>query len=268
MNQQHIQIYIEEYLYHIIHFSGLSDHSQKAYASDLNQFKVFLSDSSIATDINDFTLMLKEYFQKLLNSNNLTPATIKRKFTVLHKFFNYLEQNHYLQPNPFHTFSFKLRQEKSLPRVLQKQELSLLITTIRDRIPCLSPYHSLIAIRDLAIIDLLICTGMRIGEITRLTLQDYDSSTNTLLIKGKGHKERILYISSTDVVDEMSRWLYHRSALTPKCDSFFINKYGNTFSIYGIENIFYKYRTLSKINIHATPHYLRHTFASDDTFAA
>lgn len=268
MNYQQLINYLCEYQNYILNFSGLSHYSKKSYINDLKQFRIFLSEHSSAADIENFSHLLLDYFQVLEYVKHLKSATIKRKFIVLHKFFNYLEQNQLLCPNPFHLFSYKLPREKHLPKVLQKQDLLCLITTIQERIPLLSPYYALIATRDLAIIDLLICTGMRIGEITKLRLHDYNQSTNTLLINGKGEKERILYISSSDVVNELSKWLCVRSGLNPKCDSLFINKYGNTFSIYGIENIFYKYRKFSGIDTHSTPHYLRHTFASADTFAA
>lgn len=268
MKYQHLINYLTEYQNYIFNFSGLSHYSKTSYTSDLKQFQTFLSKYSSEKDIENFPLLLQNYFQFLECVKHLKSTSIKRKFIVIHKFFNYLEQNCLLCSNPFHLFSYKLPREKHLPKVLQKQDLLCLITVIQERIPILSPYYSLIATRDLAIIDLLICTGMRIGEITKLNLHDYNPSTNTLLINGKGDKERILYISSPDVVNELSKWICVRSELKPKCDSLFINKYGNTFSIYGIENIFYKYRNLSGIDIHSTPHYLRHTFASADTFAA
>lgn len=72
----------------------------------------------------------------------------------------------------------------------------------------------------------------------------------------------MLYISSTEVIDIITQWINKRDYFNPKTEHLFINKYGNKLSIYGIENIFYKYRDLSGINPAATPHYLRHTFAT------
>lgn len=268
MNYQQLTNYLYEYENHILGCSDLAYHSKISYMNDLKQFRIFLLEYSPEENIENSTDLLQDYFHFLEHVRHLKSATIKRKFIVLHKFFNFLERQQFLSPNPFHTFSFRLPREKHLPKVLQKQDLLCLITTIQQQIPNLSPYHSTIASRDLAIIDLLISTGMRIGELVQLNLQDYSQSTNTLLIHGKGQKERILYISSQDVVNELSTWLHLRKSLKPTCDSLFINKYGNTLSIYGIENIFYKYRKLSGIDSNSTPHYLRHTFASADTFAA
>lgn len=268
MNYQELTTHLASYQSEIQNATDLSSYSIKSYLCDLQQFQKFLLTFDSTDEINDFYQLLNLYLQELLQVKRLKPSTIKRRFITLHKFFSNLEFSHIISVNPFHRFSCKVTKERLLPKVLQKPDISALIHTIKKDISDQNEYHSMIASRNLAIIDLLICTGMRIGEISRLRLQDYQRSTNTLLVRGKGQRERILFISSPEVVQELNDWIRLRSQLSPQCDSLFINKYGNTLSIYGIENIFYKYRDLSNITAEATPHYLRHTFASVDTFAA
>lgn len=268
MKKQELLRYLDDYRTLLDASSELSQYTKRSYHYDLNRFYEFLVSSCTDAYTDAFVSLLHLYLQELYTSRQLKPSTIKRNFVVLHKFFNYLEESRLIVSNPFHSFTLKMPRERTLPKVLQKQDLSCLLASIKAEIPNLTPYHATIAFRNLAIIDLLVCTGMRIGEIANLNLQDYNQSSNTLLIKGKGQKERLLYISATDVIEEIQHWLSLRPLLHPHCDSLFINKYGNTLSIYGIENIFYKYRERSGISPHSTPHYLRHTFASDDTFAA
>ncbi len=95
-----------------------------------------------------------------------------------------------------------------------------------------------------------------------MMIEELDLDEKTILIHGKGKKKRILYISSNDVMDIINLWLEHRKALNPKSNLFFISKYGTQLSLGAIEEIFYKYRDLSGINSNATPHYLRHSFAT------
>ena len=119
------------------------------------------------------------------------------------------------------------------------------------------------AIRDLCIIDLLLSTGMRIAEVSNLKLEDIISSERVLLVHGKGKKQRLLYISSLETWNNLKAWLSIRKKLKVNHEYLFVNKYHDTLSIYGIENIFTKYRDKSGISHSATPHYLRHTFATN-----
>lgn len=268
MTYQKLLFHLGHYQIQITNAADLSSYSRKSYTCDLRQFQKFLSSFPPNIEIDSFPQLLNSYLQRLMHAERLKSSTIKRRFITLHKFFNSLEASCSISDNPFRSFTCKTNREYTLPKILQKQELISLISAVKKDLANQNGYHALIAARNLAIIDLLICTGMRIGEISLLRLQDYQASTNTLLIRGKGQKERILFISSSEVVQELSNWIRLRPLLNPHCNLLFINKYGYAISIYGIENIFYKYRKLSNITPEATPHYLRHTFASVDTFAA
>ncbi|MDE7167729.1 MAG: tyrosine-type recombinase/integrase [Clostridia bacterium] len=116
-------------------------------------------------------------------------------------------------------------------------------------------------IRDAALIDLLICTGIRIGEAAAITLDDIISSERTLLIHGKGRKQRLIYISSPITWERLKCLIKERK----KSDNnyLFVNRYGHQLSIHGIEDIYKKYAEKAQINKKSTPHYLRHTFATN-----
>lgn len=113
----------------------------------------------------------------------------------------------------------------------------------------------------MSIIEMLFCLGLRISEISNLLLEDFDSVSKSILIRGKRNKERLLFISAPTVQKKLLAWLSVRVNLNPSTNHIFINRYGRQLSIYGIENIFSKYKHISHINPKATPHYLRHTFA-------
>ncbi|WP_242772309.1 tyrosine-type recombinase/integrase [Brevibacillus parabrevis] len=119
-----------------------------------------------------------------------------------------------------------------------------------------------ICLRNCTILELLFSTGIRIGELTSINIEDINMEERTLLIFGKGRKERLLYLSNNDVLNKLIKWIQMREFFEPTTKALFVNKYGNRLSIYSVENIFYKYRDLSKINKTSTPHFLRHTFAT------
>lgn len=126
-----------------------------------------------------------------------------------------------------------------------------------------TPFALFESTRDLCLVDLLISTGIRIGEAIAIKHEDISFQDKTVLIHGKGRKQRLLYISSKETLINIKNWLYFKKANGIKCDYLFVNKYLQPLSIYSAENIFSKYRNLSKINHSATPHYLRHTFATN-----
>ncbi len=126
----------------------------------------------------------------------------------------------------------------------------------------LSAFKKRYAIRDIAIIDILISTGIRIGELSSIKVCDIDLEEKTIIIHGKGKKERLLYFSSDETIKNIIKWLTIRNECSLKTDHLFVNRYGDCLSIHSIEAIYEKYRKLSNIP-RSTPHYLRHTFATN-----
>ena len=107
----------------------------------------------------------------------------------------------------------------------------------------------------------MISTGIRIGEAAALTLNDIIVPERTLLIHGKGRKQRLIYISSPVTWNRLSTLIKERK----KSDDghLFVNRYGRPLTIHGIEDIYEKYIKKAKLTTKSTPHYLRHTFATN-----
>lgn len=108
---------------------------------------------------------------------------------------------------------------------------------------------------------MLISTGIRIGEAAIISIGDIIVNERTILIHGKGRKQRLIYISSPITWSRIYELIKIRKK--QKGEFLFINKYGQPISIYGIENIYRKYVVKANINAKSTPHYLRHTFATN-----
>ncbi len=245
---------INKYILFIKTNKNIDIKTEKAYFSDLSQLNKWCCENSIQ-QLND--IVLQNYIVYLIDDSNLKSSTVKRKVIVYKSFFTFMKCDEII----YQKIAFKI--EKKLPKTISKNDLHLLISTAYLNLNMQkNDYKKNIAIRDTAIIELLFTIGIRIGELSNILLQDIDFYEQTILIHGKGKKERLLYISSTEVIDILKLWISNRYYFYPKTSNLFINKYGEKLSIYGIENIFYKYRDLSGINPNATPHYLRHTFAT------
>ena len=159
--------------------------------------------------------------------------------------------------------NFKIKKERTLPKTLTINNIKELIYSTKNILQNkLSEFKKNQIIRDIAIIDVLISTGIRIGELASIELNDLNIEEKTILIHGKGKKERMLYFSNKDTITNVKNWIKLRNKLLPMNNYLFLNRYGNKLSIHSIEAIYEKYRFLAKLP-KSTPHYLRHTFATN-----
>jgi len=248
-----------DFIRHIVTIKNLSDKTIIAYKSDLNDFFNFITDSKIK-EISSNTIF--SYFESLSKFKKLKDTTINRKIITLKQYFAYLEE-YYKYKNPFSKLKFRFKKEKKLPKTLTIYEIKLLLSILKKQTFTSTSFQQLESYRDLALIDLLISTGIRIGEACKITLNDINLVDKVILIHGKGRKERVIYISSLDTYRNIKKWLKIRKKYISYTDHLFINRYGKCLTINSIDNIFRKYKKLAKINPLATPHFLRHTFATN-----
>lgn len=254
------QVYLENYLLLLKSERNLSLNSLKAYRCDISAFLNWVNDNHYA---HIEAINIGIYIKSLQEERKLKDSSIKRRFIAIKSFLRYLVSHHFIASSPVDNYRISYKTTKSLPKTLPVSDVKKLLFSQTEDLKTLhSEYRKSICIRNIAIIELLFCLGLRIGELVGIDLNDIDLVEQTVLIRGKGRKERILYISSDDVMATIKTWLINRNQFNPTVDALFINKYGNRLSIYSIENIYSKYRDLSKIERRSTPHFLRHTFAT------
>ena len=250
--------YINQLITQLKITKNLQEQTLKAYSSDITNFFNYINKETIEQ------IDILNYINYLFDEKKLKDRSIKRKIISLKIYFNFLEDNSIIKTNPFTKLKFKFKQEKKLPKTLQKNEVKKLLETVYNELnSSITPYKKFETIRNISLLEILISTGIRIQEASSITLNDISLQEKTIIIHGKGRKERQLFILNKYVLSSLKNWLTIRKTSSPKCNNIFINKYGNPLSIHSIENIFRKYKTLSNINIKATPHYLRHTFATN-----
>lgn len=250
--------YINQLITQLKITKNLQEQTLKAYSSDITNFLNYINKEKIEQ------IDILNYINYLFDEKKLKDRSIKRKIISLKIYFNFLEDNSLIKTNPFTKLKFKFKQEKKLPKTLQKKEVKKLLESVYNELnSSITPYKKFETIRNISLLEILISTGIRIQEASSITLNDISLQEKTIIIHGKGRKERQLFILNKYVLSSLKNWLIIRKTSLPKCNNIFINKYGNPLSIHSIENIFRKYKTLSNINIKATPHYLRHTFATN-----
>ena len=237
---------------------NLSDKTITAYNSDLQDFLRFIKNKELKED----TILL--YVQHLTNDRKLKDSSINRKLIVLKMFFKYLFQQQIIETNFFTRLNFKYKRERKLPKTLAIQDVSKLLNYFEDQVRrARSPFEIWKSIRNLALIDILISTGIRIAEASAISLDDLIMQEHVILIHGKGRKQRLIYISCPQTWENLIAWLKIRDTKQTYTNKVFVNKYGNQLSIHGIEYIYNSVKNAVEINANSTPHYLRHTFATN-----
>lgn len=244
---------------------GLSEHSLRAYQQDLAAFSKHLASHPQDTQITDDLLI--GYQQHLRNTICSSPATIRRRFVTLRSYFKWLEKEPDTQTDPFIGLRLDLKIPQRLPRPVDRPTLSVLFKAAKRVVEFDPDYLSANTLTSPdqvtgLVARLLIVTGMRIGEITNLTLKDVTGACTKICVKGKGNKERTVYVTNERLLlDFRSYWEKKTKAGTPT-DFLFLNRRGTRLT----EPAFRKrLRTVSKellISPYVTPHQFRHSAAT------
>ena len=251
--------YLQNYLEHCKYRKRLDFKTLKAYTIDLKQFKNYCSSFPADDYYSRNTL---EQFVTFLHKQ-YKPKTVKRKIASLKAFFHYLEYIEVLSVNPFSKLDFRFREPKLLPRTIPAHTIQNFLNTLySQKEQALSEYQQNCCIRDIAVIELLFATGMRISELCNLKSEDIDFENKTILIYGKGSKERILQIGNPDVLEALDLYRKTFQKEIKECGHFFVNRLQNRLSDQSVRYMINHYANLAGIEQHLTPHMFRHSFAT------
>lgn len=252
-----------------------SNKTHMAYSSDLAQFDAFAG--------NDFPLAsvsgsMIERWAAYLRDKGYAPASMRRKIVVLKVFFSYWLRRGELTESPFWRVHLSFGRIEQLPRALTELEMRSLLehagqshrqnaiprkgavlARSRNEHPASKSYR---AIRNLALIDLMFATGMRVGEVSALDLVDFITVESCFKVKGKGGRHRLAYVVDDHTLSIQLKHLNARSRVKTTSTALFLNASGQRLSTQGIANVLAKFREGAGISRHVTPHMLRHTVAT------
>lgn len=255
---KNLKTLIENYLEYCKCQKRLDDKTLKAYRIDLRQF----SEQVSSIYISDITpCILEDYIAKL--HQKFKPKTAKRKIASIKALFHYFEYKEIIDINPFNKIHVKFREPVILPKTIPLNIVELFLSTIyKQHSNAKTDFQRKNTLRDVAVIELLFATGIRISELCSLKVNDVDLYDRTILIYGKGSKERRLLIGNDDVVKILEE--YKSVFLTEIQNSkhFFVNQNGTVLSDQAVRRMINKYTSLAAIDLHITPHMFRHTFAT------
>lgn len=255
---ENLQTNINNYLNYCQYQKRLDSKTLKAYRIDLKQF-------SLQIDTNDVTAITPDSLEKFIAALHLNykPKTVKRKIASLKAFFRYLEYKDVIYVNPFSKMQIKFREPVILPKTIPLHTVETLLSTMyRRRALLKTSYQKRNLLRDIAVIELLFATGIRISELCSLKESNVNLPDRTILIYGKGSKERRLQIGNDDVVKLLTEYRQEYKKEIDACGYFYVNHYGRPLSDQAARRIINKYTRLAAIDLHITPHMFRHTFAT------
>ena len=243
---------IYEFLDYIKLEKRYSDNTEINYEIDLFKYKEYL-------EINKLNYLKIKYkniseFLIYLKKSGYKSTTINRIISSLKSFYNFLENNHYINNNPFNLVS-SIKTEKRLPNYFKYDEFIAMIDSIDD-----NP----LGIRNKLILELLFATGMRVSEIANIKLKDIDTVNKEIKVLGKGNKERIVYFGSYSE-EALENYLENsRNILLNGKNSEYllVNNNGGNLTVRGIRLIIDNIVKKACIKSKVSPHTFRHTFAT------
>lgn len=253
-----LQTHIKNYLEHCTSQKRLDEKTIKAYQIDLRQFSEHISDTEIARITAD---LIESYIARL--HSLYKPKTAKRKIASVKAFFHYLEYKDLIERNPFNKIQIRFREPVILPKTIPLQTVETFLSIIyMQRKSAKTDYQRRNALRDAAVAELLFATGMRISELCSLQSSSVNLCDGTILIYGKGDKERRIQICNSSVIQILKEYQNEFSLEMKNCRHFFANQAGKAMSDQAVRRMINKYTTLAAIELHITPHMFRHTFAT------
>lgn len=248
---------VNQYIDYCKFMKGLSDKSIRAYKNDLNQFIEWNNSLDWCTK-----QVIERYIKHLYEKYK--PKSAKRKIACLKAFFHYLEMEEIISSSPFHKINIKRREPLILPKSIPITTIAEIFNTIYNISEGneLSEYKRRYIIRDIAVMELLFASGMRIGELCTLHPEDVDLTNKIIKVYGKGSKERYIQITNKSVISALTNYKRLFWNEINNCNYFFCNNRGMRLSEQSARFLIEKYAKMSGSDIHITPHMFRHSIAT------
>jgi integrase/recombinase XerC len=240
---------INQYIEYIFQVKNLSSNTVSSYKRDLLKLSSYMeslgvvSYSKITDDIGT------GWIGSLFSSNN-NPRSIQRHLSSAKGFFKFLKKNSIVESSPFELVNAP-KTPQYLPDVLSPEDVEQLLS--------LKPVDVL-EIRDLAIVELMYSSGLRVSETANINLNDFEEEMSFLRVLGKGSKTRIVPLGRY-AINAIQNWIKEREKYSEKSKALFINLKGSRLSVRSIQ-LRLKRLALKQGLPPVHPHMLRHSFAT------
>lgn len=237
----------------------LSPHTLRAYGGDLTDFAAHIGRIRV-TDVDRESI--REYTRTLLDQRNLKSTTVRRRIATLKVLYRWMEREELVPISVFHRLDLSIRLPRRLPRSLKSNEMRLLLH-VADQVVRRSPASGRYDARlmQFAVVALF-TTGLRIGELVTVCLGDVSAQDGSIQVRGKGNRERRVYMPGTQALSALRRFLDARTVVGAGCDRLLVTEGGNPVSSQHVRTRLRSLGEKAGIDRRVTPHMLRHTAAT------
>ena len=251
---------LEEWERHLVDERDVSPHTRKAYVDDVGRFLAFLSGFAgrdpATVEADEVDALAVRSWLAALRAEGHARTSIVRRLSALRSFFTFLQREGLVEGNPARGVATP-RTEKSLPVSLSVPEAAAVVEA--------PPPDTELGLRDRALLELLYATGLRVSELVGLSLPDVDLPGRQVRTVGKGRKERIVPFGEK-AAEALAAWLPARLALLRgrrvRGEPLFLNARGGRLTDRSVRRVLDRALAAAEVSRHASPHALRHSFAT------
>ena len=240
---------INQYIEYIFQVKNLSPNTANSYKRDLLKLSSYMESLGVASYSKITDDIGTGWIGSLFSSNN-NPRSIQRHLSSAKGFFKFLKKNSIIESSPFELVNAP-KTPQHLPDVLSPEDVEQLLS--------LKPVDVL-EIRDLAIVELMYSSGLRVSETANIDLNDFEEEMSFLRVLGKGSKTRIVPLGRY-AINAIQNWINEREKYSEKSKALFINLKGSRLSVRSIQ-LRLKRLALKQGLPPVHPHMLRHSFAT------
>lgn len=244
---------ITDFLNYCLIDKGLSDNTYLSYKNDLNMYKAFLHQKNISNPQKIGSADVIEFIEYLQKKDHDEITTVARKLTTIKNYHAYLEKEKIAPINV--TLGIKRpKLKKTIAKTLSMDDINTLLD-----INLLTPFDY----RNKAMLELVYGTGLRVSELVNFTLNNIDFTNCIIRIVGKGNKERIIPLGEYSMY-YLNLYMEKRPLLEKnnQCEKLFLNNHGKGITRQGFFKILKNLLEEKHLNVEASPHTLRHSFAT------
>jgi integrase/recombinase XerD len=246
---------------------NLSQNTVRAYAQDVRAFKKFLA--TLESPTLD-QLAIREYARWLRENGQLQVTSIRRRLAGLRTYCRWALEEGHINTDPFHGVRLSLRAPVSLPRILSKKEIRTLLLHAEQELgsprpsretPAMGriPWRTGACFVTLLALELLLATGLRVGELVSVSAGDIDLDEQTIRVNGKGNRQRRVFLMDPRLVELLRRRL-SKCASSP--DPLLVARGDRRMTEATMRRRLHRLSERAGIKRRLTPHMFRHTAAT------
>ena len=244
---------LRAFLDYLRHEKNASPHTIASYERDLKQLAAYLKERNVSLRKTD-NVVLRGFLAKLYEKRD-KKSTVARKLAAIRSFFQFCIRKRWLEDNPAKVVATP-KQDKPVPSFLSEEDMAEFLDLPKTDKP--------LDLRDKSLLELLYATGLRVGELVGINLEDINFEERLIRVRGKGKKERLVpfgKIAEASLKHYIrARSLIHKGEINDS--ALFLNYRGARITARSVERVVDKYIHFTAMRRKISPHSLRHSFAS------